>query len=394
MFHLSQRMESVQDPVIPIIGRMVREAPGTINFGQGVAHYPPPPQALDAYQFFLADPANHKYHAVDGLPVLKQKLMEKLCVENGILLNSAQGGDARLCVTAGGNMAFLNAALAITDPGDEIIILTPFYFNHEMAVRIAGCKPVFAATDENFQPNLNALLDAITERTKAVLTVSPNNPTGAVYSEAILRSINRICLERSLYHIHDEAYEYFTYNNASHFSPGSIDSANQHTISLFSFSKSYGFAGWRIGYMTFPARLESAIQKIQDTNLICPPLVSQYAAAGALEAGGAYCKKFTQSYGEVRLMILNELRKIEDLCTVPPADGAFYFFLKINTNISPMQLAQQLILEHQVALMPGHAFGMDQGCYLRLSYGALSPEQTVEGAARLIQGLRAIIGSQ
>ncbi|MDP8244321.1 MAG: pyridoxal phosphate-dependent aminotransferase [Candidatus Hinthialibacter antarcticus] len=393
MFHLSQRMESVQDPVIPIIGRLVRETPGTINFGQGVAHYPPPPQALSAYQTFLADPANHKYHPVDGVPILKQKLVEKLQRENGITLNRSSA-EARLCVTAGGNMAFLNAVLAITDPGDEIIILAPFYFNHEMAVRIADCKPVFVPTDENYQPNLNALLDAVTERTKAVLTVSPNNPTGAVYPEATLRTINKVCLDRSLYHIHDEAYEYFTYNDATHFSPGSIDNANHHTVSLFSFSKSYGFAGWRIGYMTFPVRLETAIHKIQDTNLICPPIVSQYSAAGALEAGGAYCKQFLSSYSEVRHKVLDELNEIGDLCTIPPADGAFYFFLKINSNCSPMELARRLILEHQVALMPGHAFGMDQGCYLRLSYGALSSEQAIEGTARLKQGLRAIIGSQ
>ncbi len=393
MFHLSQRMESVQDPVIPIIGRMVRENRGTINFGQGVAHYPPPQEALDAYNQFLSDPANHRYHAVDGIPQFKQTLINKLQSENNIKLNTAKGGKARLCVTAGGNMAFLHAVTAITDPGDEIIVLTPFYFNHEMAVRIADCRPVFAATDENFQPDIDAILDAITERTKAVLTVSPNNPTGAVYPESTLRAINKLCLERSIYHIHDEAYEYFTYNDATHFSPGSIDHANQHTISLFSFSKSYGFAGWRVGYMTFPARLETAIHKIQDTNLICPPIVSQYAAMGALEAGGTYCKQFSRSYNTVRGQLLNEFEELHDKITIPPADGAFYFFLKINTSMAPMDLAKRLILEHKVALMPGHAFGMDKGCYLRLSYGALDAAQAAEGASRLKQGLRTLLRS-
>ncbi|MBZ0256259.1 aminotransferase class I/II-fold pyridoxal phosphate-dependent enzyme, partial [bacterium] len=188
-------------------------------------------------------------------------------------------------------------------------------------------------------------------------------------------------------------YEYFTYGGAAHFSPGSIDGANQHTISLFSFSKSFGFASWRIGYMVFPARLETAVQKIQDTNLICPPIVSQYAAAGALDAGGAYCKQHLAGYEEVRRIIQDKLTQIEDLCTASPAEGAFYFFLKIRANIAPMELAKRLVVEHKVAMMPGDAFGMDQGCHLRLSYGAITPEQASEGIQRFAQGLKTIVGS-
>jgi aspartate/methionine/tyrosine aminotransferase len=123
---------------------------------------------------------------------------------------------------------------------------------------------------------------AITPRTKAVVTVSPNNPTGAVYPESALREVNRICRERGVYHIHDEAYEYFTYGNARHFSPGSIAGSADHTISIFSLSKSYGFASWRIGYQVIPDHLFGAVNKVQDTVLICPPVVSQYAAVGAM----------------------------------------------------------------------------------------------------------------
>src|SRR5206468_8341838 len=163
-------------------------------------------------QSFFADPENHKYKPVQGLPLLLQSLETKLHVQNGLHLSARN----RLLVAAGGNMAFMNAVLAITDPGDEIILQTPYYFNHEMAIAMADCRPVLVATGENYQLRPAAIRDAITPRTPAVVTISPNNPTGAVYPEAALREVNQICRDRGIYHIHDEAYEYFTYDGARH----------------------------------------------------------------------------------------------------------------------------------------------------------------------------------
>src|SRR5262249_9123741 len=149
---------------------------------------------------------------------------------------------SRLVITAGGNMAFMNALLAIADPGDEIILQAPYYFNHEMAVTMANCRPVLVATDANYQLQPDAIAAALTSRTRAVVTISPNNPTGAVYPEAALRAVNELCRRHGVFHIHDEAYEYFVYGGARHFSPGSIPGAGAHTISLYSMSKAYGFA--------------------------------------------------------------------------------------------------------------------------------------------------------
>src|SRR2546425_7577237 len=216
--------------------------------------------------------------------MLLEALERKLECENGIRL----GPQNRLLVTAGGNMAFMNAVLAITDPGDEVILQTPYYFNHEMAVTMAGCRPVLVSTDDQYQLRPHAIARAITPKTRAVVTISPNNPTGAVYSQASLREVNRLCGQRGVYHIHDEAYENFTYDGAKHFSPGSISGSESHTISLFSLSKAYGFASWRIGYMVAPQHLLESIRKIQDTILICAPVISQFAAIGALQAGRGY----------------------------------------------------------------------------------------------------------
>src|SRR3954465_8813674 len=231
----ASRMAAVQSPVIPVVGELIRANPGTISLGQGVVYYGPPPQAGEALQAFFADPDNHKYKLVDGIPALQDALKAKLASENRIQLDEAN----RLLVTAGGNMAFMNAVLAITDPGDEIILQTPYYFNHEMAITMAGCLPVLVKTDDRFQLQLGAITRAITPRTRAIVTISPNNPTGAVYPEAALRELNRICQEHDIYHIHDEAYEYFTFGEARHFSPASIPGSARHTISLFSLSKSY-----------------------------------------------------------------------------------------------------------------------------------------------------------
>ena len=136
-----------------------------------------------------------------------------------------------------------------------------------MAIRIANCHPVIVKTDNDFQINFEAIKKAINKNTKAIVSISPNNPTGAVYPSTDLILLNQLCADRGIYHIHDEAYEYFSYEK-DHFSPGSIPDSKNHTISLFSLSKSYGFAGWRIGYMVIPANIYEAVSKIQDTILI------------------------------------------------------------------------------------------------------------------------------
>ncbi len=384
--HPSRRLQVVQTPIIPTVAAWIRETPGTISLGQGVVYYGPPPQATEALGRFLADPDNHKYKPVDGLPELRAALAVKLVQENGIAADEGRG----LIVTAGGNMAFMNAVLAITDPGDEVVLLRPFYFNHEMALVMAGAVPAVVDTDALGQPDLAAIVAALGPRTRAVVTVSPNNPTGAVYPARTLRALNALCRERGLYHIHDEAYETFTYEGATHVSPGSFPESCAHTISLFSLSKVYGFASWRIGYMVVPEHLVGTIKKIQDTYLICPPVVSQYAALGALCAGSAYGRAHLDSIAAVRRQLVAGLATLGERCVVPPAQGAFYFLLRLRTRLNPVSLAERLVREHRVAVIPGTAFGVEHECTLRVSYGALEGSEAREGIARLVAGLEAL----
>lgn len=388
-FRMPLRMQAVQSPVIPIVADWIRRNPGTISLGQGVVSYGPPPAAFDKLKEFQTDPDHHKYKTVTGLPPLVEALERKVERENGIAMNDARA----LIVTAGANMAFMNAVLAVTDPGDEVILLTPYYFNHEMAVTMAGCRAVLVATDKNFQPRPEAIAQAITPHTRAVVTISPNNPTGAVYPESLLRRVNEICHERGIHHIHDEAYEYFIHGRTAHFSPGSIHGGEDLTLSLYSLSKAYGFASWRIGYMVAPRHLVESIRKIQDTILICPPVISQFAAWGAVETGVDYCREYIRQLGGVRESVLRSLGALDGLCDVPPAEGAFYFFLRLRARKDAMELTRQLIERHRVAVMPGSTFGMNADCYLRVAYGALSRQTVEEGMERLISGLQELAGS-
>jgi aspartate/methionine/tyrosine aminotransferase len=382
----SLRMQSVQTPIIPVVGELIRANPGTISLGQGVAYYGPPPEAASFLQRFLAVQENHTYKLVPGIPELLDPIEAKLAEENGIDLTGR-----RIVVTAGANMGFMNAVLAITDPGDEIILNLPYYFNHEMAIAMADCKAVCVPTDDDYQLQPKVIEEAITERTRAVVTISPNNPTGVVYPQAALREINEMCRRKGIYHISDEAYEYFTYDGAEHFSPGSIEGSSSHTISLYSLSKAYGFASWRIGWMVIPEHLFEPVRKIQDTILICPPVVSQWAAAGAMSVGASYCRQKLEATSQVRRLALDKLRDVEDLVTVPDATGAFYFLIRVHTSMTPMDLVRRLIEEHKVAVIPGSTFGVPDRCLLRVAYGALQADTASEGIDRLVRGLKQIL---
>ena len=379
----SKRLDVVQSPIIPYIGQLTRNNPGTISFGQGIAFYGPPSEAFDSVKQCLTDNSINRYGPVEGIPELQQALINKLKVVNGIEIDA---GNA-VIVTAGSNMAFNTTILAITDPGDEVILPLPYYFNHEMSLMMERCKPVLVSCNENFHLDLERINSAITDKTKAIVTISPNNPSGAVYTQQELLEINKICKEHNIYHISDEAYEDFYYEQYKHFSSASHTDTQQHTISLFSFSKGYGFAGWRIGYMVIPEHLLSAVKKIQDTILISPPVISQHAAVGALSTSADYLQDKRKAMSSKRETVLYKLTNLSCLKNKPTSEGAFYTLLNIDTRLDDMQLARTLIKKYGVATIPGSAFGIEDGCYLRLSYGALTDEKIDEGLDRIISGL-------
>ena len=386
----SLRMDGVDTPIIPTIAALVRNNPGTISLGQGVVNYGPPAEAIAALPSMMGDGSLHKYLGVSGHPGLVEAIQTKLAHENQIHL----GSDALLMVTAGSNMAFLNSVLAVADPGDEFILPMPFYFNQEMAIRMCGCVPVPVPSNEDWSLNVEAMAAAITPRTRAIITVSPNNPTGAVYSEASLRAINALCAQHGLYHFSDEAYEYFTYEGVKHFSPASIPGAMKHTLSFYSMSKNYGMASWRVGYVVFPASLFDAMNKVQDTNLICAPMPSQLLALEALKKGKAWVAPKVEAMSQVRQTVYQTLESLGDLVQFPKTQGAFYVLMKLPglaQGTEAIAFNRAMTEKFKVASIPGFAFGLTQtheANYQRLSYGALEAASVAEGVQRYVAAVK------
>lgn len=386
------RMAGVDTPIIPTIAAMVRAHPGTISLGQGVVNYGPPADALSALPHLMADSQLHKYQAVMGYLPLVEAIQRKLDDENGI----ACGTDSLLMVTAGSNMAFLNCVMAVGDPGDEFILPMPFYFNQEMAIRMCGCTPVPVPTNPDWSLNVQALAAAITPRTRAIITVSPNNPTGAVYTEEDLRAVNALCAQAGIYHFSDEAYEYFTYDGVRHFSPGSLPGAAGHTLSFFSMSKNYGMASWRVGYVVYPADLAEVMNKVQDTNLICAPVPSQLLALEALKLGRAWVQPKVQALSEVRQVVYQALDRLGSLASYPRTQGAFYVLMKLPGIEDALAFNRFMAEKHRVASIPGFAFGLTdtaQANYQRLSYGALDAATVAQGVTRYVAAVKEWYGA-
>jgi aspartate/methionine/tyrosine aminotransferase len=380
----SQRTLSLQSAIMQELQSHFTK--NTISLAQGVPFFPPPSEALEVVRSALDEPSIHRYSPDAGLPELREALVGKLAGENGIDVELQN-----VMATCGANQAFMNAILAIAEPGDEIILLRPYYFNHEMALRLAGIDPVFVDVDENYQPVPENVEKAISARTRAVVTVSPNNPTGAVYDGRRIGEINRLCWDDGIYHISDETYEYFTFNGAVHHSPGAWDQGQ--TITLHSFSKAYGMPGWRIGYLSYPAELEEGLLKVQDTLVICPSVIGQRMALECLKIGQRYVDPFLRVMDQSRNVILASLTELTDILSVPRTWGGYYFYVRIDgSELSGTELAIRLIKEHDVAVVPGEPFGAGQECCLRLSYGNVRPDTAEEGMVRFAKGVREIIG--
>ncbi len=385
-FEPSQRLQNVQDPVIPLISQWTREREGTLSLAQGVVSYSPP----NALREMLAgiDPAEAsicRYGPAEGNQRLRECIAQKLLAENSISLDHSS-----VVCTAGSNMAFFATILCTADVGDEIVLVRPYYFNHQMAIEMIGCKCRVVDCLPNYQLDVDAIARAITPSTRAVATVSPNNPTGAVYREDDLVAVNEMCARNGLYHIHDEAYEYFTFGEQEHFSPGSIPGAGQHTVSLFSLSKAYAMAGWRFGYAVVPKQLELAIKKVQDTNLISVPGITQNAAMVALEQGRTWCQPRIAGLAHSReLAMMLSKETSGSWCFSEPA-GGLYLLASLQQNLDDLKVCRALIENHQVAVLPGSTFGIHDRCTLRISFGGIAGDSLSEALQRLKGGLESI----
>ncbi|MFM7548449.1 MAG: aminotransferase class I/II-fold pyridoxal phosphate-dependent enzyme [Cyanobacteriota bacterium] len=392
-------INAVLEPVIPRLGELTRRTPGTLSLAQGMVGWGPPPAVADAVRQALAQPGpvlDH-YGPTWGDPGLLDAARQKLLTANGLDLD---GG--ALLITTGSNMAFQVIIQAICDPGSEVILPLPYYFNHVMAIQLAGGVAVPVAAGPI--PDPDRLAAAITPRSRAILTVSPNNPSGVVMPPQVLMAINHLCAAHGLFHISDEAYDVFVHGSVPHHSPGSARGSAAHTISLYSLSKAFGMAGWRLGYSAVPKALRPALAKVLDTVQICPPALTQVAGAAALGAEPAWTAARVATLRPRRQQLLEAVAAWQAealpvrLWAEP--DGAFYGLLVIHDpGLSSDALMEWLVLEQRVAAVSGRAFGLAQQmvgagagatarAVLRLSYGLLDGPVLAEALERLGSGLR------
>ena len=395
--------------MIPELGALVRATPGTLSLAQGMVSWRPPQAVLAAVlaaasapaamEGHVADSTRDAYGAVQGDPELLEALATSLRQHDQLDLDGAD-----LWVTAGSNMAF-NAIAQVLCAGppaepSEVILPLPYYFNHLMAVQLAGGRPV--PVDAGLVPDPQRLAAAITPRTRAIVTVSPNNPSGVVIPRAVLEAINRLCASHGLLHISDQAYGQFVYGREPHWSPASLPGAAAHTVTLKSLSKAYGMAGWRVGFMAVPAAFTAALAKVQDTVLISPPRLMQRAALAALAAGPAWCRPRIAALGERRAQLVAAVagaqsRGLPVRLQAEP-DGAFYGLLALDRraagDLTGDLLMRRLVQDHRVAAVAGESFGFPAvEPVLRLSYGLLGGAELDQALRRLFAGISALLAA-
>ena len=356
-----------------------------VDLGQGVPFYGPPKEAMLAATAAIQEESGFRYSPDSGFPELRETIARKLASENGVEADMSRN----IMVTAGANQAFVNAVLSITRPGDEVLVISPHYFNHVMAVQLAGCKPVVIDTDRNYQPIVERIGKRISKRARAVVLVSPSNPTGAVYSKDTIDEIGALCAKNGIYLITDETYEHFVYDDAKFVSALSLDKEIEYTISLFSFSKSYGMSGYRIGYAVFPASIYREMLKVQDTLTICAPSPLQFAAEAAMRLGAAYPKQFIPRIERVRRIFVERLTGL-DFVEMPVTKGSYYFLLRLRTKKSDWNIAKRLIEEYGVITIPGGVFGTRYPA-LRVAYANVDESMAEKGISRLEKGLQEML---
>ncbi|AMD87387.1 aspartate aminotransferase [Actinomyces radicidentis] len=358
-----------------------------IGFGAGEPDFPTPDYIVEAAVAAAKDPANHKYSPAKGLPVLREAIAAKTLRDSGYEVSPDD-----VLVTNGGKQAVFQAFASVVDPGDEVLLPTPYWTTYPEVVALAGgtTVEVFAGADQGYKVTVEQLEEARTERTKVLLLCSPSNPTGAVYTPAELTAIGEWALERGIWVITDEIYEHLLYDGAetAHVVKLVPELAEQ-TIVLNGVAKTYAMTGWRVGWMIGPSDVVKAATNFQSHLTSNVANVSQRAALAAMSGDLSAVDGMRAAFDRRRRLIVDMLSRIDGL-EVPVPQGAFYVYPSVEgligrslrgTTIDSSATLAGLILEHaEVAVVPGEAFGPSG--FLRLSY-ATSDDAITEGVTRV-----------
>ena len=359
-----------------------------IGFGAGEPDFDTPRYIKSAARDAL-DAGMTKYTPVAGTVELRTEIQQKLLRDNGLDYELAD-----IIVSSGAKQCLFNALSAILDPGDEVLLPSPCWVSYPEMVRMAGGVPVMVKGDEanGFLVDADALRPHVTERTKALILNSPNNPSGSVCSRALLEGIAALAVEKQFYVISDEIYEKLIYDGEAHVSIASLgNEIRAQTIVVNGVSKSYAMTGWRIGYAAGPKAVIRAMTAFQSHSTSNPNSIAQHAAAVALTNGEKFMHDSLVEFDARRRLMHQLISEIPGLSAALPK-GAFYMMLNISALIGKSlngrairgsdDFAEMLLESQKVAVVPARAFGDDR--YVRLSY-ATSRDKITLGLARIAE---------
>jgi aspartate aminotransferase len=358
-----------------------------IGFGAGEPDFPTPAHIVEAAAAACHDPANHHYTPTAGIPALREAIAAKTLRDSGLTVAASQ-----VLVTNGGKQAVANAFAVLCDPGDEVLVLAPYWTTYPESIALAGGTPVIVSSDETtgFRSSVEDLDAVWTPRTKALLFVSPSNPTGAVYARDEIEAIGRWALERGIWVLTDEIYEHLVYGGAEHHSmPVLVPELAERCLVANGVAKTYAMTGWRVGWLIGPNDAIAAATNIQSHETSNVSNVAQRAALAAVSGNLDGVAMMRTAFDRRRLTICRMLNEIDGVVCVEP-EGAFYAFPSVKGLLgrslrgqrpsTSAALAELCINEAKVAVVPGEAFGAPG--YFRMSY-ALGDDDMVEGVSRL-----------
>ena len=333
------------------------------GFGAGEPDFDTP-EHIKAAAIAALEGGFTKYTPSSGLPELRQAIADKFAADNGLEYRPSQ-----VIVSNGAKHSCYNAILATCEPGDEVIIPSPYWVSYPDMVRLAGAEPVIVQTNERNGWKMTAaeFENAMTPRTKMVILNSPGNPSGSVYRREELEAIVEVASEEDIYILSDEIYEKLVYDDAKHVSIASLSKqAYDLTITVNGFSKSYAMTGWRLGYMGAPEAIAKAVDSIQSHSTSNPCSFAQKGAVAALKGDQQPLSDMHDEFDMRRNYMFDRISRIANITAVKP-QGAFYVLVNISQlGLTSQNFADRLLSKANVAVIPGAAFGDDRT--IRLSY--------------------------
>jgi len=359
---------------------LAQQGADIIRVDQGAVDLAPPPAFRDRVIEVLTQPDVHRYAPDPGLPELRTALGRYLADRFGVVWDPG----SEIVVTAGANQACFAALLAVAEPGDEVLLPSPWYFNHAMAVTAIGALPVpvEAGADEDFVPTVEAVKATITSRTRVLVLVNPNNPTGACYEGDLIWELAELAVEKDLWILSDQTYHELHFGTALPLSAAAVSGARNRVITVGSFSKSLGLAGWRLGFLSGPAELVEEVLKIQDCSVICATRAGQEGLLAALPGIEEHVMRVRETLRERRDRLVAALRSDGLESFIEPA-GSLFLFLNLPDLKDDRAFCHRLLEEQHVVAVPGCVFGPDGKGSIRLSFGATSPDDLEEVAHRI-----------